>query len=254
MPRVLLMHSLLLLAVAAATPSLATPVTYTFEGLTSGSDLVGQDGWVDLGSGAFIDVVTGSGSNPSLVAANPGGSGTHWAERTNDVVFSFPGFTGNEASAYLQTDFQFASGTNFHFYVGNTSPWIQLLDDVGTITSPSFGVRGANFGSQSSTLVPAGINTGDWLRIRLVMDLSANGGAGFGDVFFQNLTQGDTSFTAVGGLQDVDLEMGGVDATTWNSIAIRTDSSASASRIDNLTVMLPWNEQKLTEQKRTCAI
>ena len=58
-----LVPCLVLLLVAA--PALATPVTYTFEGLTSGSDLPGQDGWVDQPSGspgAFIDVAIDSGS------------------------------------------------------------------------------------------------------------------------------------------------------------------------------------------------
>jgi hypothetical protein len=101
------------------------------------------------------------------------------------------------------------------------------------------GVRGAGNGTQTEALVPGGVNSGDWLRIRLTMDLSANGGAGFGDVSFKNLTQGDSSFTAVTGLQGVDLQMGGIDATLWNSLHIRSDLSQPNSRIDNLTVQVP---------------
>lgn len=220
---------------------------YTFESLTTPGDLPPQDNWSDASSGgAFIDVTAGAGSNTSTVAVSPGGGlSIHQARRQNDGAFSIPNFTGTETNAYLQADFRVINGVNFNFYVtglGGISPWIGIIDDVPAvpaIVTPHFALRGASHGTSDYAPIPAGYDQGDWLRIRLEMDLTANGGNGFGDVSFQNLTQGDTGFTSVAALQDRNLNMGAVDASQWNTMGIRTDVDATASQIDNLTTAVP---------------
>jgi len=228
-------------AIAIASPAHAASV-YTFEGLTSPADLAPQDNWVHSGTSGtpHIDVI--SGTNGSNVAVNTGPANAQFATRDNDGAFSIPGFTGNETDAYIQADFRFINSGNFWFHIrgtGNLSPGIGLIDDAPSGPStPAFAVRKGGGGSNLYVAV-TGADQGDWLRIRLTMDFTANGGDGFGDISYMNLTQGDLSFTSVAGLQNVDLDMSGVDATTFDALQIRTDLNVPQSQIDNLTVHVP---------------
>ena len=138
----------------------------------------------------------------------------------------------------LSSEWEKTESTARGTVITTSSPVFGLMHREGT-PLPRFGMREADAGASTFGLVPSGVKAGDWLRVRLVIDFQANGGRGFGDVYFKNLTQGDPKFLPVSGLQDVNLAMGGVDASAWDAITIRTDWARVNSRIDNLTIQAP---------------
>ena len=115
----------------------------------------------------------------------------------------------------------------------------------GAGTAQTFYVRQAGAGTtqtysgaiSSFTNAP---NDGDWLRIQFVMNFTANSGAGSGALSWEDLTRGDTSFTAVGGMTALSLGLtttGVAPPSAWNMICTRVDTDASdvtKTAFDNL--------------------
>ncbi len=241
---------LVLLAGGAATLSAA--VTYTFESLASGS-LVGQDNWSMPVGNTSPQVGNGAGADQTKVAMY-GGAGVLPAWRPNDGAFSFGVFSNTATTAYLEFDAREAdlvanSTERFYVFYQNsngvysTSPWIGL-------NGGSFEVRGANGGSVTTVPVAAGIDVGDWVRLRLVMDFTdtSGGRSGSMDAYYVNLTDNQSSYTPISGLQDINMQLNRNQSlpSTWNALAIRFDvSSGSGRQVDNLTVNVPEPEVPL---------
>lgn len=81
--------------------------------------------------------------------------------------------------------------------------------------------------------------SGDWLRVRVIMDLPALGGTGLGSVFVKNLTNGDLTFSAVSGLLDIPLalDLGATDASNpllWDAVWLHFEGATYA--LDNLNI------------------
>jgi hypothetical protein len=94
---------------------------------------------------------------------------------------------------------------------------------LGTQSNVQFRLHDATGAATQSTLAGTGISGGDWVRVRVVMNLAANGGAGVGTVEFINLTTGPMTFAPVSGLQAVPLALtpGASDATdsaNWDAM------------------------------------
>lgn len=217
-------------------------ITYTFEGLTNGS-LAGQDNWTSFGGSSLV--ATGSGFDTTKVLQNPGTSGAHFNVRQNNVGFNFGSFTGTETSAILQFDVRVNStpsvNENIGFYLADVNGAVSLSPQIqygntSTGVNPIFAVVKANGAGSFSASLPGTVNFGDWVRVRLTMDFTANGGDGFGSVSMSDLTQG-TGFAAVTGLQNLALGMSNVAVieSSWDSLWTRTDL-ASGLTADNLTV------------------
>jgi hypothetical protein len=236
--------------VAFAVPAQAA--IYTFENLTVDANLIGQDNWVHFNTGASSGsealVKLGTGTNTSNVfSAN---TGNVQVGRANDANFSVPTFTGTE-QVYLEADFQF--GTQLaQFAAAHVVPDSMAATDrsmspifgwllFGTPQAMSFSLRKANFGT--STQIPVAdvapeIVLGDWVRLRMEVDLAANGGDGSASLFYKDLTLGQTSFTPVLGLQNfvAGLLANNGNDYLWDGMYLRGGISGGNNAIDNLEV------------------
>ncbi|MDH3647537.1 MAG: PKD domain-containing protein [Gammaproteobacteria bacterium] len=219
-------------------PAPSSQVTYDFEDLSPGA-LVGQDNW-SVFSGASLQVGVGSGSNLTQVAANPGSSsGLNLMIRTNDGSFSLPAFSGLENDVFFEVDLQVDRTATqvMIFYVQGATNTAKISPWIGVNAAQKFTFRQATGATQTVVSIPASIDAGDWVRLRLEMDFTANAGAGIGDVSYRNLTDGDTAFTPVAGLQNLDLLLSpNADPAAWDRMVLRYDGAHPAAVIDNLTV------------------
>lgn len=213
---------------------------YVFDALSNGA-LAGQDGWT-IAQGSSLVVGTGSGVDTTQIATAPGG--VNIMTRPNDGNFSYSTITGLETSLTIQADFRFSTAGG-----GNPNEFAFNLSGVGAGASPWIGyeagkgiyLRDANGGADHYQLV-AGMDNNDWVRLMMVLDLTANAGDGSASVFYQNLTDGNTGFTAVSGLQNVDVNIltNGAIPTGWNAIRLDgRDGSSTVGGIDNLLVSVP---------------
>ena len=240
--------------VAFAVPAQAA--IYTFENLTSGAALIGQDNWVHFNTGATsgpeMNVLIGTGFNTSKVIA--GNSGNAQVGRANDANFSVPTFTGTE-QVYLEADFQLGT-QQANFAAAHIVPDAQAA--TSRSMSPIFGwrpigtppnnpmnfmLRKANFGTETAVPVPdvaPEIVLGDWVRMRMEVNLAANGGDGSASLFYKDLTLGQTSFTPIPGLQNL---VAGLLANNgndyfWDGMYARSGLSAGNNPMDNFEVGL----------------
>jgi len=241
----------------------AHAVSYDFNAL-SGSDTSpyanpnGQDNWTSEGfifsspiSSWFVGVsqTLGFDGTQALRFDRIGPGYGADASRINDGAFAIPTFAGLVTEAFFQADFGvghwgnlFALGydANTDSKIRKTTPneigprliigsqsdvGVQVMDATGTITKVPLSNVSA-FG-------------GHWVRLRLVMDFTANGGQGSGDVYFQNLTNGDTSLQPVTGLQDINLGLtpGSGDASdpaNWNGMWGHMEGATN--ELDNILV------------------
>lgn len=234
-------------------------VTYDFNGL-AGSDAAhgtnpnGQDNWTSEGfifnvpNAAWYNGVTatrGFDGTQSLVFERVGAGYGADASRVNNGAFSLPAFTG--AAGVLEADFgvgfwgnQFALGHD----TGDGKIRRSGPSEIGPqlnigCNSPLVGVQVIDAAGVGSKVPIGNVNAGcgHWVRLRLVMDFAANGGQGSGNLYFKNLTNGDTSFAKVSGLQGVNLGLNpaGLDATNpanWN--AMWTHMEGATNQLDNI--------------------
>ncbi|MCB1278492.1 hypothetical protein [Prosthecobacter sp.] len=226
----------LILTVALALSELAASAavfTYNFESLTSGNNLAGQDNWTGLGGDAFI-VSTGSGTNTSTVVGTAGSTGSNFAGRSNDGTFSFGSLSG-VTSLTLGFDTRYVDGGNGG--VNNQSLFYLNSSPIASTQSAFFGLNGNGLViNGSGPVLPGTLNFDDWISLQLVMDLTANGGDGSGSLFYKNLTDGDLGYSAVSGLQDINLNLtSGQDPTQWNRMMLRT-GLYEGNKIDNLYI------------------
>lgn len=236
---------------------------YDFEGLTSGQSLFGQDGWLMHTSPTWtgdIQIATGTGVNTTDVAngVTPGVAAGGY--RTNDAQFSFLPFQGTETNAIMEGDFRLGTSSVGTVYFalsydtnGSAAGGYFGGQRIGIEVTSGFVIRPADGSTISRTLAtanggnPAGVTT-DWFRLRLDIDFTANGGDGAGSLSYMNLTNSETTFTPITGLQGIDLKLAtvGSDPATWDTMFVRVQHG---SEIDNL---LPTNVRKpsLTINKR----
>lgn len=238
-------------AIFCAALSLATTgyslnsVSYDFESLGNGS-LTGQDNWLAFPPTPTdtLSIQAGSGANTSKVA------GTNGGRNVRNFGSSF--FSGTETTAIIQFSAQpggvhmaLAADGNNNGSIGDTNGELSPL--FGFDTSSNFFISpkaaGGQFASAiTSTRITAnnGVSAGlasDWYQVRLVIDFNANTGAGSGSLFYLNTTNGDTTFTAVSGLQNINLGLNfmtaGANPAAWNAIYLRANGGGF---IDNLSV------------------
>lgn len=208
-------------------PVHAAVFTYDFESLGFGA-LNGQDNWSFLaGDSAFI-VTSGSGANTTKVVGTGGSTSSNFAGRINDGNFSFGSLVG-VTSLTLGFDTRYVSG-------GSDQALFYLNSASGSTQSAYFGLNGdAFYVNANGIALPSGVDPNDWLSLRLVMDLTANSGDGSGSLFYKNLTDGETSYAAVTGMQDMSLGLSIQDPTQWNRLMLRT-GFYEGNKIDNLFI------------------
>jgi len=238
-------------------PAAAAQGVYDFDGL-NGSDtppftlLDGQDGWSEETFNAnnrcgVTETLSHDGTKSLQFQEVGPGFGCD-ASRINDANWGYSAFTGLERDAYFQADMRVG------FWGGSFGVAHDTNDD-GIIRGYQGGERGVRFtiGTQSnvqlrlidasgnSTQVPLGalgVSGGNWVRVRVVMDLAAGGGSGTGTVWLQNLTAGTGSpFTPVPGLQDVPLGLvpgagDATDPTAWDAVWLHFEGATYG--LDNM--------------------
>lgn len=254
-PPIMLRHFLSLLLA----PAVTAQFVYDFDNLI-GSDphpftlLDGQDNWSEQ---------TYNAANRCGVTATLSHDGTQClrfqevgpgygcdASRINDGAWLYPPFGGNEPNAMFQADIQvgfwggsfgLAHDTNGDLIIRGNQPGergVRFL--VGTQANVQFRLYRADQTFVQVPLANAGaVSGGQWLRVRVVMDLGAAGGSGLGSVFVQNLTLGAPGFTPVQGLQDVSLALDATAANAtnpalWDAVWLHFEGATYA--LDNIEV------------------
>ena len=206
-------------------------VIYSFEGLSNGT-LDGQDNWTSPSGAPFI-VSDGTGYDTSKVTGTAGSATSNFAIRANDGNFSFGSLVG-VTTLTLGFDTRYVAGGN----AGTNNQSQFSLNSADSVTgSAAFGLNGNGLVINSSgPVLPSGLNFDDWFSLQLVMDLTANSGDGSGSLFYKNLTDGDTGYTAVAGLQDINLDLSPLqDPTQWTRMVLRT-GFYEGNKIDNLYI------------------
>lgn len=242
--------------------ALASPVTgqfvYDFNKL-NGSDthpytmLDQQDGWSEetfrARNRCGVTATLSHDGTKSLRFQEVGPGYGCDASRINDTNWGFTKFAGTETAAYFQADmlvgywggsFSIAYDTNkdgkirgsqtgergVRFSLGtHANVQIQLVDAAGKATR----VPLANIGPVSG---------GDWLRVRVMMDLGAGSGTGLGWVDVENLSK-KAANVAVPGLQAIPLALDqtATDAKNpklWNAFWLHFEGATYG--LDNIGV------------------
>jgi hypothetical protein len=241
-----LIFSLLLALACVAIPAQAT--TYTFEGLVGGN-LLGQDNWLHYNTGANAggeaQVQAGTGSNGTTVARS--NTGNVQVSRANDANYSFPAIN-SAVTIIQQADFRFNGDENIFMLstdaangaIFNTTPYVGLTGNL--TTTAAFRFRLSHFGAAFNVLFSDAapeIEAGDWIRVRTVLDMAANGGDGSASVSYQDLTLGQAGFTPIPGMQSVAaglLANGLANKYTFDRMYFRGGTANGGQQIDNLTV------------------
>jgi hypothetical protein len=237
------------LAVVCLTAPAHADVTYTFEGLSAGN-LIGQDNWLHANTGAATgaeaQVQAGTGFDGTTVARS--NTGNVQVRRGNDANFSIPTFTGTE-TIYLQADFLFNGDLNV-FRIesdeANSNPFSSTpyFGFTGNLTTTAaFALRAGHNGASTNVLLSAvapEIQAGDWVRMQMVLDMSANSGDGSASTYYQDLTLGQTGFTPIAGQQNIAAGLlanaGPGGKYYYDGMYFRGGVTNGGQQIDNLTV------------------
>lgn len=237
------------LVVMVASPPLALASVYDFEGLTVDQPVSGQDNWRHNDSatygkgvvqvGSFLDHSKVATLEPDLLHAN--------LIRGNNANFSFS-LLPTETAQIVEFDYQ-SDG----LHTGGL--WQGILSlTVGSGPSglgPGFGVSGIGptqdmfyyrdgFFSEWGEPLPATVLPGDWLRIRTTIDFTHNdgfGGVGSLSMSYANLSAGETTFTPVASIQNIEVHDFGspadIESLNVNLIRDNTDHNV---QIDNISI------------------
>jgi hypothetical protein len=229
----------------------STPL-YDFEWLMQGI-INGQDNWVEPVTNASVVTDTSSVNGTQVVRPNTsvdGSAGDTQLTRVNNVGFSFPALNQIEGQSCFDT----TADDNSLFALGrdiNLDGMLNALDNEDEIGVP-FGIWERQFVvfTGNSLSVRAGVAelseddlATDWYRICLTINFDANNGDGAGSLSYKNLSQGDSSFTEIIGLQDLDLRLirnGAPPSSDWNAmfLLLRIDAT-NVPKVDNLMPNVP---------------
>lgn len=224
---------------------------YTFESLTPGVSIDGQDQWVvQPGAGQAI-VVLGSDLNRTLVL-QPYSTGPSvlpaFITRTNGSEFDFVPFTGAETNAIIQ--FEATGEYVAMFALGRDLNGDGMLTASEGELGPAFGVfdrklqiREANLGTAYEDNFNEGGGDGnsgnDWYRIQLRVNFTANHGDGAASLYFMNLTDRHTFYESVPGLRNRPLGLLRLHADArparWNAVWLQLQANGNSfPSVDNL--------------------
>lgn len=240
-------------------PSLAAQFVYDFNGL-NGADphpfiqLDGQDNWSEqtfnTSTRCGVTATLSHDGTPALRFQEAGPGYGCDASRINDGNWLYAPFAGNETNAMFQADihvgywggtFGLAHDTNGDTIIrGSQAGELGVRFSVGTQANQQFRLYAADQTFVQVPLASLGqVSGGSWLRVRVIMDFTAAGGAGHGSVFVQNLTLAALGFTAVPGLQDIPLALNqtALDATNplfWDAMWLHFEGATY--ELDNIEV------------------
>jgi hypothetical protein len=241
-------------------PAAGTDATYDFNSLTGSNtspdytSVVGQDGWQTeaFAIGVPIGVTSSLGfdGTPDLIYDNSGPSYGADAWRLSGGSFQMPMFWLNVA--VLQGDFglgywgnQLAvshdanPSQNPRNVTNAIGPQLNIDPVPGVQLIPAEGSGKPTAGVPLSTINTTGPPGAEvWIRLRLVINLTANNGQGSGSVSYENLWH-PGPFQPVAGLQNVNLGLNRsvTDARNpalWNSVWLHMEGRTN--ELDNIRV------------------
>ncbi|MEO1128875.1 MAG: glycosyl hydrolase family 28-related protein [Planctomycetota bacterium] len=215
---------------------------YAFDfGGTVGDGLIGQDGWVYIrdftetdGLNVRLQTESTYPGGPMLAAVSTDGRDSV-ISRQNDASFAYTPHDHEDGNAVISFDLRAGAAGgpsgNVYLILNNTT------GDEGIqfgMSSSQFQIRGGQFSGvlQETASIPSGWYTrGEWVRLELRIDFTANAGEGAASLFFMNLSRGETSFQAVAALQNVPL-LGEVRyPESWDRLEFRIRNDSAATNI-----------------------
>lgn len=225
-------HTLTLLAVASAftaQSALGASLLYDFNHLSSGA-LIGQDSWQQYAGQPSAQI--GSGSQDGTLYVNPTDG---WAAIQRSASFALPDYSNAVTGVFGADMFSQDWGS----YMGLTTA---ADGSGGTLflnfddERDQFRLRGTSFNDVVISSFSSVVNT-TWLRARVEIDFTANGGAGSASVFVQDLLDSNASMIAVAGMQNVNIGLtpgtgGNSDPASWQYAFV--GETAGVNGIDNL--------------------
>ncbi|NND91620.1 MAG: hypothetical protein HKN42_12235 [Granulosicoccus sp.] len=219
-----------------------------FESLLENAFIDGQDNWRDHeGSGQAVVSLDATASNGTQVVEpllETALNAPVELSRQNDDVFAFPGFTSSDDGHFMQFDLT-AEGMAL-MALGSDADGDGIVSPAAGETGPLFGIVDGNFqlqGAGKGQVLQAALGPGDatadWYQLRLQWVTDSIDGHMTGSVFYRNLTDQDTEFRQVDGLQDVDLELDSnallVQSDSWDTVYVHLQSSGGRTpAMDNL--------------------
>ena len=233
-------------------PCEPTTTTYDFEHLIGGY-INGQCGWVEAETNATIMTDTAV-NGTKVVRPNTtvgGEAGQAEMSRVNDENFSFASIITTDA----EISFDATGDDNAIFALGQDINGDGMLSIVDNEIGVPFGFwerlfiifRGNSLTVRAGDEKPENLNPDnektDWYRMRLRIDFAANGGDGSGSLAYMNLSNGETSFTDIPTMQNLNLRLLGSGApgqADWNAmfLLLRTDAT-NIPKADNLIPNAP---------------
>ena len=216
---------------------------YAFDfGGTTGVALIGQDGWefgrdftLTDGQNVLLQIEPGHPEGPVLAAVSQNNYDSV-ITRQNDGAFAYTPHAHDDVAARVRFDCR--AGTNGGpsgnaYLILNNAEGLSEGVQFG-MNSSSFLIRGGRFGSalNESVSIPSGwYSRGEWARLELRINFPFNSGEGEASLFFMNLSDGDTEFTAVPGMQSVPFAGEVAYPETWDRIEFRIRNDAAATNI-----------------------
>jgi len=205
---------------------------YDFSYPFTGISINGQDNWISAGP----IQPTPFGFDGSTAIRNTDHS-TTLANRYNDSQFSIPTFNSNMTDAVIQFD-----ATYMEALIPERKLGFYLRSEGGAYSMGTIMQANGLFITDTSSsdldfrAVPGTFAPGEWIRLRLVIDFTAAGGNGSAVLYYRNLSDGETDFTAY--VTNNNLNILGMGAAAnpqlWTGLVARLDSFGP--HIDNLQV------------------
>ena len=243
-----------LIAAGFSPVSAQVPEIYDFESLPIHNFIDGEDNWVDKpGQGDGVIWLDEAGNDTQIARPLPTVAFNEdvFLARANDSSFSFPAFNSSSDNAVIR--FELNGEHIALFGLGHDLDGDGILEEdpfgngSGGELGPVFGdddrnffVREASFGQTTTAPFGGGNSYDDWYRMELRIDFTANGGEGSGSLFYLNISDGETEFQPVNGLQDLNLQLGRLHADagpgSWDTmwLQLRSYGSSRAAAVDNL--------------------
>jgi hypothetical protein len=208
--------------------SVRADAVYTFDNLTAGSAIAGQDGW----TGNATAIVTAGVGSKYLYGSD---SSTAQVTRMNDGNWSFTN-TASSGTIVMMVDANSSSGANAEFGLKSSSSGTYVKFGFDNWKEPWFLAQssvpgsGGEYDTAISSVFPNFL-PGDWFQVKLEMTGTNSTTADItGTLYARNLTQNETTWTLV----KTHINLGAFDASTLDTLYVRLDMAGGS--LDNLTV------------------